>query len=562
MKGIFKIVAAFLLFLPMTTTALNLADVVHNSSEVFYANPSGGEIRIRVKKGMAAEAYLIGGNKSYPMENAYQNDQSDFFQVEVGRFDSSFAYKFLLKGGSDSLFVPQMGEFISRAAAFETPEWAAGKIYYSIFTDEFFNGDATNDPKDAIGWDRRPDKWHSYGGDLAGIILKLAYLDSLDYDILLLQPIFSATSNHKLNPRDYSQIDPSFGDTTVLKVLINEIHKRQKKIILSIAITQTGIDFNAFLDVLKNGVKSKYYSWYNLTNPAPKAAPGYYNCWLNDYRFPEINLADPQAKGFFIGYLEFWQRFGIDGFYIGTDMKINRDFLRELRANLKSKHPNLLIIGSDSQGITGDGLDGSANAAFNKLLVDYFVRDTITLAEFDQGYHRLLFFNPGQANILSLLEATTAFNRIAALAKDDVLRMIYAFIFTACGSPVLMYGDEVGLADGAALNPGSFVWNTENQNRDLLLDIKKLIYIRKTNSQIASKYFYTLYTNDLNGVYAYDRGGIITVLNLGEALSYLELPAWDGSYLDLFSGERFFATGQKLRLSINPKAFRILRRGV
>jgi glycosidase len=229
---------------------------------------------------------------------------------------------------------------------------------------------------------------------------------------------------------------------------------------------------------------------------------------------------------------------------------------------MKSKHPALLLIGSDSQGITGDGLDGCANAAFNKLLVDYFVRDTITLGEFDQGYRRLLFFNPGQANVLNLLDATTMFNRIAALAKDDVLRMIYAFVFTACGSPVLTYGDEVGLADGAAFNPGSFVWTSESQNRDLLLDIKKLIYIRKTNPQIASKYFYTLYTNDLNDVYAYDRGGIITVLNLSETQAYLELPAWDGSYLDLFSGERFFATSQKLRLSINPKAFRILRRGV
>lgn len=562
MKGVVKTFVIISLFLPSLTGALTLSDITHNSSEIFYANPVSGEIRFRARKASATEASLISGGKSYKMEIVYQNDQSDFFQVEVGRFDTSFAYRFLVKGESDSLFVPQIGEFTSRAPVFETPDWAQGKIYYSIFTDGFYNGDASNNPGEVLGWGRRPEKWQSYGGDLTGVILKLPYLDSLDYDILLLQPIFSATSNHKLNPRDYSQIDPAFGDTTVLKVLVNEIHKRQKKIILSIAITQSGIDFSAFLDVLKNGVQSKYYSWFSMSNPVPKAVPGNYDCWLNDYRFPKINLADPQAKNFFIGYLEFWQRFGVDGFYVGYDTRINREFLRDLRTTMKSKHPNLLIIGSDSQGLAGDGLDGCTNAAFNKLLVDYFVRDTITLAEFDQGYRRLLFFNPSQANVLGLMEATTAFNRIAAVAKDEVLRLIYAFIFTACGSPVLMYGDEVGLADGAALNPGSFIWTSENQDRNLLLDIKKLIYIRKTNSQIAGKYFYTLYTNDMNDVYAYDRGGIITVLNLGAAQTYLELPAWDGSYLDLFSGERFFATGQKLRLSINPKAFRILRRGV
>jgi glycosidase len=562
MKVMVWTIAVIILFLPGFTRALNPADITHNSGEIFYANPVAGEIKIKTKKGAITEAYLISNNKSYKMDNAYQTDQTDYYQVEVGRFDSTLLYHFFVKNGTDSLVIPKIGEFTSNAVIFETPAWAAGKTYYSVFPDGFFNGDAANDPKDLIKWGGRPEKWRSYGGDLTGIILKLPYLDSLDYDILLLQPIFTSASNHKLNPRDYATIDPAFGDTAVFKVLINEIHKRQKKIVLAVTVTQTGTDFAAFADLLKNGNKSKFATWYAVNSFPPKLAPGFYDCWLNDLRFPKLNLGDNQVKNYFIGYFEFWQHFGIDGFDLTSDVKINRDFLREIRTSLRSRHPDLLLIGSDTQGFTGDGLDGCENPTLNKLLIDYFVRDTITLTEFDQGYRRLLFFNPTQANVLNLLAASTDFNRIAAFAKDDALRMIYAFIFTACGSPMLMYGDEVGFADGAPLNPGSFIWNSENQNRDLLLDIKKLIYIRKTNPQIASKYFYSLYVNDLNNIYAYDRGGIITVLNSSATQAYLELPAWDGSYLDLFSGERFFATGQKLRLSINPKAFRILRRGV
>ncbi|GAH28543.1 unnamed protein product, partial [marine sediment metagenome] len=41
-----------------------------------------------------------------------------------------------------------------------------------------------------------------------------------------------------------------------------------------------------------------------------------------------------------------------------------------------------------------------------------------------------------------------------------------------------------------------------------------------------------------------------------------ELPAWDGLYLDLITGEKLTAYTQKLRLSISPKSYRILRREI
>jgi len=137
---------------------------------------------------------------------------------------------------------------------------------------------------------------------------------------------------------------------------------------------------------------------------------------------------------------------------------------------------------------------------------------------------------------------------------------MYAFIFTFCGSPVILYGDEIGLTESVPLNLGSFVWVPNAQNQDFVAELKKLIKIRKSNPQFSKKYFYTIYLNDITKVYAYDRGGVIVVLNLGQAQSLVELPAWNGQYLDLVSGEKFIANAQKLRLSINTKSYRILRR--
>lgn len=547
---------------PVLLQGLTLADITHNSGEIMYANPVSGEIRVKVKKGAAAEVTLVNIEKAYQMNLVFQDDAADYFQADLGRFDTSFVYHFIIKSGTDSVLVPRAGDFTSRALVFETPAWAAGKSFYTIMPDGFFDGDAMSNPSGALAWGSRADKWTPYGGDLTGIALKLAYLDSLNFDILILSPIFKAASNHKHNPQDYLTIDPAFGDTIVFKILINEIHKRQKRIILSVPVTQVGIEFAPFSEALKEGPASKYWVWFSFSSTQPRPEPGYYECWLNDHRLPRLNLADGQLRSRLLSYLDFWARFGLDGFYLGEDPRINHDFLREARAALKAKYPDLLLLGSDSQANAGDGLDGGAHAYLNRLLSDLFVRDSITLTEFDQRYRRFLFLNPAQSNVITLLNTSSYLYRLAAVMPEDGIRLFYAFIFTACGAPNILYGDEIGLADGAPLNPGSYNWASDRQNRELLLDLKKLIYIRQTNPQIATKYFYTLYVNDLNRVYAYDRGGIITILNLGAAATYLELPAWDGTYLDLVSGERFTAAGQKLRLSIGSRAYRILRRGV
>jgi hypothetical protein len=62
-------------------------------------------------------------------------------------------------------------------------------------------------------------------------------------------------------------------------------------------------------------------------------------------------------------------------------------------------------------------------------------------------------------------------------------------------------------------------------------------------------------------VYAYDRGGFITVLNNGPNGSFVELPAWDGTYLDVISGDTLVAYSQALRLSVEPHSYRLLKRG-
>ncbi len=106
------------------------------------------------------------------------------------------------------------------------PAWAEGAVMYQIFVDRFRNGDPGNDVVtgefryeegqfvERAPWDspvRNPDVNRFYGGDLAGVIEKLGYLQDLGVDCLYLNPIFVSPSNHKYDSQDYEHVDPHFG---------------------------------------------------------------------------------------------------------------------------------------------------------------------------------------------------------------------------------------------------------------------------------------------------------------------------------------------------------------
>ncbi|MEO0136434.1 MAG: alpha-amylase family glycosyl hydrolase [candidate division WOR-3 bacterium] len=534
----------------------------HNPENIFYLNPAAGEIRLKANKGTIVEAYVLyGKNKRLKMNLGFQDSKSDYFVADIGVFDTTFNYQILIRDKSDSLMLPPTGTFKCSQPPFTVPNWACGKVYYSLFLDGFYNGNKANDPAPTVEWNKPPDREYYYGGDIAGLIEKLPYLDSLNVDILLLQPILAANSNHKYDTRDFASIDGSFGDTVELKQLINEVHLRKKFIVLKFIVTHTGSNFGGFLDVIKNGANSKYYNWFNIHSLPIKTNPPNYDCWANDARFPKLNLKDPSVQAFLIGYLDYWLHFGFDGVYLGEDPTIDPEFVRLLKNALKKKYSNLLILGS-SENFGINGFDGTTNKKIAELIINYFALKKINTSEFDQELRRTLFFNLSQVNLTSLIDLSTFNKRIASLVDNADLLLIYAFIFTIVGSPILTYGDEVGMKEGRFLNMGSFPWSIDKQNRALLEEIKKLIKIRQENPFLTGKFFYPLYVNDINRVYAYDRGGTIVAFNCGENPSYTTLPVWNGTYTNLMTGERFIITTQQLRLSLPAKSFKILKREI
>ncbi len=536
--------------------------IFHDPMDIFYINARAGEIRIKVFKDEIEEAYLVSGPSRVPMNIIYNDRQFDYYAVNLAPFDTALTYSFLVSDGIDSLKLPADGNFVAAAPLLMVPQWATGKVYYYINVDGFNNGDILNDPKGKVAWDKEPSKWAPYGGDLEGIFQKIEYLSSLDPDVIMLSPVFSAPSNHKLNPQDYASVDPAFGDTNSLKRVINAIHGIGKRIVLSVVFTHTGVDFPAFADVAENGNMSRYLDWYRIHSLPGDSAGMKYDSWRNDPRFPLLNLDNQQLHNYLLGFADYWTHFGFDGLYIGEHDEIDGEFMRLLYDEMKEKHPEILLLSSDCRPHTILHSDACLNQRLSRTMVEYFVNSTISTASFDSILHNLLFTKPSQINCASLVSFYDYTRRIASIADDDLLRVMYAFAFTFCGSPLVVSGDEIGMSECSPLNWGSFNWQAQQHSGDLQALIRNLIKIRRENPEISSRHYFTLYIDDIKKVYAYDRGGLIVVLNSGSVQSFVELPAWDGTYLDLMNGSKYTAFSQKLRLSVDPVSFRILKREI
>ena len=102
-------------------------------------------------------------------------------------------------------------------------------------------------------------------GDFQGIIDHLDYLDALGVTAIWLSPLHPAESYHGYDPRDYSAINPKFGDEDKFRELCRECHKKNIRIYMDYVINHTGNGHTWFKDAIANGPGSTYWDYYCIT---------------------------------------------------------------------------------------------------------------------------------------------------------------------------------------------------------------------------------------------------------------------------------------------------------
>ncbi len=209
---------------------------------------------------------------------------SAVFDVPAGEYE----YKVALDGGWDASFpadnvplvlqgpatlefsvdteseaigiVPQdlaggVGEGDASLAGDSLREFVTDEQFYFVMADRFANGDPSNDtagiPGDRLDHGFDPtDKGFYHGGDLAGIMDRLDYIEGLGTSAIWLTPSFknrpvqgigenASAGYHGYWITDFTQIDPHLGTNEEMKALVDEAHARGMKVYFDIITNHT-----------------------------------------------------------------------------------------------------------------------------------------------------------------------------------------------------------------------------------------------------------------------------------------------------------------------------------
>jgi glycosidase len=362
-------------------------------------------------------------------------------------------------------------------------------VIYLIMPDRFANGDPANDdPLRARGLLDRSKGRYYHGGDLRGLRARLPYLADLGVTALWLNPIYDnhdrlnqretyegqpITDYHGYGAVDFYAVDEHLGDLAELRALVDDAHARGLKVIQDQVANHSGPYHPWVADMPTptwfNGTAEKHLAntWQTWTLADPHATAETQRATLEGWFIdilPDLNQDDPEAAAYIIQNSLWWVGIaGFDGIRQDTLPYVPRRFWREWMAALKREYPSLRVVGELFDGDPSlvsffqggrprfDGVDTGVDTLFDFPL--YFpLRRAFAqgqpLREVAQALARdHLYERPQElVTFLGLHDVARFMNEPGATREG--LALAFTFLLTARGTPLVYYGDEIGLPGG------------------------------------------------------------------------------------------------------------------
>jgi neopullulanase len=411
------------------------------------------------------------------------------------------------------------------------PGWVQDSIFYQIFPDRFARSDRLPD----IGfeaWDAPPTHHGFKGGDLYGIAENLDYLKDLGITALYLNPVFASASNHRYHTYDYYNVDPLLGGNDGLRLLLDEAHRREMRVVLDGVFNHASRGFWQFHHVLENGIRSPYRDWFYFdtdrlqgrrpwgaypssgelqalqTGEDSLKAIGY-RAWWNIPALPKFNTNTPAVRKFIFEVAKYWIDFGIDGWRLDVPGEIDDDsFWQEFRYRVRQANKEAYIVGEiwheAHRWLKGDQFDAVMNYLVTAAALSFCAGRHINIDVVQQAgglkdrVHRYMdgvgfanevdrimsLYSPEITRAqLNLLDSHDMPRFLSCASGDkDSLKLAWLFIMTIAGAPCIYYGDEVGVDGGhdPECRKG-FPWDESKWDHDLQTYVKEAVAMRKNN---------------------------------------------------------------------------------
>lgn len=389
-----------------------------------------------------------------------------------------------------------------------TPAWVNDTVWYQIFPDRFCNGRVDNDGEDVLPWQTGPVKrTEKYGGDLEGIRQRLPYLEKLGVTGIYLNPIMEAETNHKYDTKDYTKIDPAFGDDETMKRLVMEAHGRGIRVMVDAVFNHCGRKFAPWLDVQEKGRESQYADWFmvqdwtDIRRHENTRDGRFYSFAFADW-MPKLNTNNEEVIRYFCGVCEEWiRKYDIDGIRFDVGNEVSHYFLKRMRRHLKKIKPDIYLLGEiwhDAiQWLAGDEYDSVMNYPLMSGIHDFFLDSLADREEFERMVNRCYTMYMQQSNnvLFNLLDSHDTERLMNRFHDLDIFYQQLAVLFTLPGSPCIYYGTEIAMEGG--FDPDCrrcMPWDEIDLGKyeDRIRQMQTLIRLRKTEKTFRSLHFHFL----------------------------------------------------------------------
>ncbi len=518
-------------------------------------------------------------------EQGYDRYQISFSLPECGLYFYHFAVEngenkytfFRQEGCKTSIGSGEKWQLTCFAEEYHPPQSFYGTVMYQIFPDRFYH-ETLCDSKEKLSpfWVHAelsetpaylPDAQgivqnnDFYGGNLEGIRKKLPYLRALGVDVLYLNPIFMAYSNHRYDTADYLRVDPLLGTEEDFKQLCQEAHRHGMRVILDGVFSHTGSNSvyfdkeNVFQQGAYHHPDSPFRKWYDF-----QQYPHQYTSWWGIDTLPCVKEETPSYLDFIIrsenSVIAHWLRCGADGFRLDVADELPDSFIRLLTDRVKQINPDAIVIGEVWEDASnkisygkrrtyfthenGPQLDSVMNYPFRNAIIELisgrmdpslFRSRILSIAEnYPKPILHLLMNSLSTHDtprILSLLGKQPAgiSKREKAdfkMQKEDFdiackrLKAAVFLQFFLPGIPCIYYGDEIGMEGFEdPFNRRYYDW--ENRNRELFSFYQDMIRLHRRIPPMADLRF-----EEANNLVLFHRGSFTILCNPTETSFLVE----------------------------------------
>lgn len=464
-------------------------------------------------------------------------------------------------------------------------DWRSHQVVYQVFVDRFAADPAPETRKELYAPPRRLRAWTDlptkgafiesakvwghevdfWGGTLKGVTGKLDHIQSLGANVVYLNPVFLALTNHKYDATDYFAIDPQYGTREDFSQLCAAAHRRGMRVVLDGVLNHVGERGVWFQEALKNpaGPRRNYFTF-------DTRVPNGYVSWIDVPSLPELNYDNPAVRDEVYGrpdsVVQSWLK-DADGWRLDVAFELGPRLLAEVTAAAHRARPDSYVTGEIYNYPEGwiPALDGVMNMFLARIILELTrgelgprkASDMIEMLIADLGIE-------GALRSWIVLSNHDRSRLKSVFPKLEDRRFALALQATLPGAPLVYYGEEIGLEgaeDPAQRGPMDWERVRRDQAPELALT-RSMLKLRNAHRALAVGDYRRIPAERLLAfarVTAAVRDTVVVVANPGpESVTEVITPRDgmvmdDTELVDLFSSARAKLFAGMFTVTVPPK---------